>query len=78
MTDFLYDIANSDPSKAIGGLGLFSCMAASLVAISLLQAFSLASALPLGSMIAVGMTGLALWAWASRPATGRGLNAEVQ
>jgi len=61
---------------------LANILAASLVAISLIAEFNLASALIQSSWIMIGMTGLALRTRKSRPATGNvfavTLEAEVQ
>ncbi len=61
---------------------LVNILAASLVAVSLLHDFNLASALIQGSWIVAGLTGLSLRAWKAWPSTRRVLNttleAEVQ
>lgn len=57
---------------------LANIFAASLVAISLLQDFNLASALIQGSWIVIGLTGLTLRAWKAWPSTRRVLNTTLE
>ncbi len=52
--------------------------AASLVAISLIQEFNLASALIQGSWIVIGLIGLGLRLWKAWPSTRRVLNATLE
>lgn len=57
---------------------LLNVLAASLVAISLLREFNLASALIQGSWIIIGLIGLGLRIWKSWPSTRRVLNATLE
>lgn len=57
---------------------LLNVLAASLVAISLLREFNLASALIQGSWIIIGLVGLGLRIWKSWPSTRRVLNATLE
>lgn len=57
---------------------LANILAASLVAISLLAEFNLASALIQGSWIVIGFVGLGLRAWKAWPSTRRVLNATLE
>lgn len=56
---------------------LANILAASLVSISLIHEFNLASALIQGSWIVIGLTGLGLRAWNVRSSTQRVLNATL-
>jgi hypothetical protein len=57
---------------------LLNVLAASLVAVSLLRDFNLASALIQGSWIVIGLFGLSLPVWKSWPSTRRVLNATLE
>ena len=57
---------------------LSNVLAASLVAISLIQEFNLASALIQGSWIVIGLIGLALRLWKAWPSTRVVLNATLE
>ncbi len=57
---------------------LINVVAATLVAVSLIEEFNLASALIQGSWIVVGLIGLGLRAWHAWPSTRRVLNATLE